>query len=809
METKNPKKMIKYVIKRSGKKEEICEDKIFYRIKKIIDDPLLGKLDHVSSLIISREVVDNVIDGVTTTELDNIAAKIAMEKRLSHHINYEQLAVRIAVSNMHKNTTNDFSTVMESLYNNRNKKGNVVHLVNDRLINVVRKNKDLLNSKIDYTRDYTLTDYFGLKTFEKSYLIRKFDGKDKVIAERIQHLYMRVSIGIHYEDIPNVLKTYDILSQGYGIHASPTLFNAGTECSQLSSCFILPVEDSMVGIGKNLTDSMLISKRAGGIGKSYSKIRCAGSDINGTNGFSSGIVPFIKLENAAANASNQGGRRKGSYAIYLDMWHGDIFQFLDLPKKSGDENLRARDLFYGLWISDIFMEAVKNKGKWYLMNPDECTGIVEAVGEDMKKLYYSYVEKGMYIKEIEAQDLWIEVLKTQIETGMPYIGYKDAVNLKSNQKNLGTILSSNLCNEINIYHDPEEYGTCNIATISLPKFVETLADNSKIFNFQKLKEIAKHFTLNLNRVIDNNFYPVPETKNSNLKHRPIALGSQGISGVFFLFGYSFESDEARKLNKEIFETIQFGALEASCELAKKEGAYSTFKGSPSSKGIFQHNMWGVANDQLSGMWDWDSLKEKVIKHGLRNSLMTASPPTATTSQLLGNFESMEPIHSNVFGRTTLSGDFVIVNRYLINDLMKLNLWNNKMYKKIIANRGSVQAITEIPEHIRNIYKTVWEIKQKRLADYSADRGIFTDQTQSFNVYFQDATVAKLNSLHFHTWKIGLKTGLYYLRSQTKAKQAAVTVEKEPEVIESEEEEPEESEVQVCYINNPECAACSG
>jgi ribonucleoside-diphosphate reductase alpha chain len=797
---KEPMDSIKYVIKRNGLKEPMNEDKIFYRIKKLIEDPKLGKLENVSALVIAKEVEDSCIDCISTTELDNIAAKIAMEKRLTHHLNYAELATRIAISNLHKNTTETFSTVMETLYNNKTIEGKSVPILNDRFIAVVRKHREIINNKIDYTRDYTLTDYFGIKTFEKSYLLKKFNSEGKqVICERIQHLFMRVSLGIHYENIELALKSYDLMSQGYFIHASPTLFNAGTIRPQMSSCFILNIDDSMEGIYKTISDSALISKFSGGIGMSASNIRCKGSYIAGTAGLSDGIVKPLKVLEATANFSNQGGgKRLGSFALYLEPWHGDIYDFLDLKKNSGDEKARARDLFYALWVPDLFMKCVEQDLDWYLMDPNVSKGLVEAYSQDFEDLYYKYVEEGKYVRKVKATDLWKKICNTQIETGMPYMSYKDAVNVKSNQKNLGTIVSSNLCNEINIYHDKDEYGTCNIATISLPKYLE-IVDGKKVFNYQKLYEITKLVIVNLNRVIDHNFYPVPETKNSNLKHRPTSLGTQGFQKLLFEMRLPFESPEAIELNKKIYETIQFASIEASCELAKDEGTYSSFKGSPASKGIFQHNMWGFSNNQLSGMWDWDTLKEQVMLFGQKNSLCTSQPPTASTSQLLGNPESMEPLHSNVFEREILAGTFTVINKYLIEDLTELKLWSPKMYNKLLRNRGSVQEIKEIPQHIRNIYKTVFEVKQRHLIQMSIDRACFIDQTQSLNLYVADATIAKLTSLHFMGWKGGLKTGMYYLRSQTKAKMQQFTV----------TEEDLEEEPAVCYRDDPDCAACSG
>lgn len=792
---------IKYVIKRNGSKEPMNEDKIFYRIKKLISDPKLGYLEHVSALVIAKEVEDSCIDGITTTELDNIAAKIAMEKRLTHHLNYEELATRLAISNLHKNTTEIFSNVMEALYNNRKPDGKHVPILNDRFMKVIRENKEKINSKIDYIRDYTLTDYFGIKTFEKSYLLKKFNSDgDLIIAERIGHLMMRVSIGIHYEDLDLAFKSYDLMSQGYFTHATPTLFNAGTIRSQLASCYLLNMEDSMEGIYKTITDIALISKYSGGIGYNMSQIRSKSSYIAGTGGRSDGIVKPCRVVETTALFSNQGGgKRNGSVAVYLEPWHADIFEFLDLKKNAGDEFSRARKLFYGLWVCDIFMKCVQENLDWYLMDPNECHGLVKSYGKEFEELYYNYVEQGKFIKKIKAQDLWKHICNSQIETGMPYMSYKDAVNLKSNQKNMGTIITSNLCNEINIYTDKDEYGTCNIATINLRKYLEINISGKSVFNYKKLYDITKLIVVNMNRVIDYNFYPVPETKISNFRARPIAIGTQSLAFLFFELGISFESDEAVELNKNIYETIQFASLEASNLLAKETGAYSCFEGSPASKGIFQHNLWGFKNNELSGMWNWDKLKEQVMMYGLKNSLCTSQPPTASTSQLLGNPESMEPIHSNVFEREILAGTFTVINKYLVKDLMKLNLWNRKMYNKLLKNRGSIQDINEIPDNIKHIYKTVFEVKQTHLIKMSADRGAFIDQSQSLNLFVADANIAKLTSLHFAGWRAGLKTGMYYLRSQTKAKMQQFTIEENDF-----EEEPE-----VCYRDIEGCMSCSG
>lgn len=817
----------KYVIKRSGRKELISNDKIFYRIKKLIDNPLLGKLDNVSALVLSSEVDDYCINGITTTELDNIAAKFADAKKLTHDLNYEKLAVRLTVSNLHKNTTECFSNVMESLYDNIDSKGRLNSIINERFISVVRKNKDILNSKIDYNRDYTFTDYFGIKTLESKYLLRKFTGEliksdsgkgreKTVLAERPQHLLMRVAIGLYYEDINSVLKTYDLMSQGYFTHASPTLFNAGTKKEQLASCFLLHLGDSLVSIGKTQTDSMIISGCSGGIGCAITRLRAEGSHINGNNGTAGNVIKPLRIFDAIMEYADQGGKRPGSMAVYCEPWHANILSFLDARKPIGEEKARARGLFYSMWINDAFMEAVAKDEDWWLMCPNECHGLVDCHGEEFTKLYYSYIEKGMYREKVKASYIMTQICIAQIETGGPYIGFKDHVNNKTNQMNLGTQDCSNLCIEINIKNDKDNYGTCNIATMNLPKYIETNNKGHKIYNFKKLYDVTKHTVHNLNKVIDNSFYPVPETKNSNLKNRPIAVGAQGLANVFLELAIPFDSIEAKKINLEIYETIQFACLESSNEIAKaiedetgKPGYYSTFKGSPASEGLFQHNLWGVKNDDpvyISGRWDWDALKEKVIKHGLRNSLVTASPPTATTSQILGNYESFEPIPNNFTERSTVAGNFTIVNRYLINDLIKLNIWNDSMKNKIIENRGSIQKIDTIPNNIKSLYKTVWEIKQMVLVDMSADRGLFTDQSQSFNIHISDPSIGKLSSIHMYSWKKGLKSGMYYLRQQTKTDVQKFNSSSVKETI---KEIIEQVEAPFCSINNRDCEACSG
>ena len=859
--------LIKYVIKRDGKPEPMSEDKIFYRIKKLIDNSVLGPLKNVSALNVSRDVDDFCIDGVTTTQLDIEAAKICNGKRLTHNLEYGTLAARLTVSNLHKNTTECFSSVMESLFINKDSQGNNQCILSERFIKTVRKYKDILNEKIDYTRDYTHADYFGLKVLEGAYLLKKHSGKmsgkieNKVVAERIQHALMRIAIELYGgsgDDLESILKCYDLMSMKYFTHASPTIFNAGTTKPQLASCFLVDMDDSMESIGKTISNALTISASSGGIGLAY-RLRATGTSIKGSNGVASGFIKPAKIFEAAMVYADQGGKRPGSMSIFMEPWHADVFEFLDSPKNTGDHNKRAPKLFYSMWIPDNFMQAVSTNGKYYLMCPKECPGLSNSHGEAFEELYNEYVKKGLYRKEIDARDLFMQICRSQMETGMPYIGYKDHVNKKTNQMNLGTQVCSNLCIEINIFSSPTEYGTCNLSTLSLPKFVETNSKGVPVYNFKKLYDVTKFLTRNMNKVIDNNYYPVPETKISNNRHRPIGIGAQGLANTFFEMGLPFESIEARKLNKDIYETIQFAALESSNDIAreltmlnpdgsiKEHGWYSSFPGSPASKGLFQHNLWGVQNDDpsnISGMWDWNELKLKVIKYGLRNSLVTASPPTASTSQILGNYESFEPIHSNIFERSVKAGEFTIVNEYLVKDLMKLNLWDTTMYQKIKTNSGSVQDIPEIPQRLKDLYKTVFEIRQMTLMDMSADRGLFTDQSQSLNLYVSNPSADKLSSLHMYSWKKGLKTGMYYLRMKTKAvvqkynsggmsSSSIVPYQITPSGLEhtmtdtlnlfkgasfssttidapgtAPIEAPEESSVPLfCTINNPECSSC--
>ena len=629
-------------------------------------------------------------------------------------------------------------------------------------------NKETLDSYVDYDRDFNY-DYFGFKTLERSYLL-KLNGE---VAERPQHMLMRVAVGIHHENIDKALETYDLMSQGYFTHATPTLFNSGTPTPQMSSCFLLTMQDdSLVGIYDTLKQCALISKSAGGIGLSIHHIRSKGSYIKGTNGESNGIVPMLRVFNDTARYVDQGGgKRKGSIAIYLEPWHPDIIQFLDLRKNHGKEELRARDLFYALWTPDLFMERVEQNGDWSFFCPNECPGLQDAYGEEFKQLYESYEAQGLARETVPARTVWDKVVEAQIETGTPYMLYKDSANMKSNQKNLGTIRSSNLCTEIMEYTSKDEVAVCNLASIALPRFVN---HETKQFDFQKLYDVTYHVTGNLNRVIDVNYYPVEEARNSNMRHRPIGLGVQGLADTFAMLGMYFESDEAKALNKEIFETIYFASCTASKDAAIVEGPYSSFKGSPASEGILQFDLWGM--NEHSGRWDWDSLKSEIVENGMRNSLLLAPMPTASTSQILGNNECFEAFTSNLYVRRTLSGEFVVTNKHLIKDLINLGLWSLEMKDEILRHKGSIQAIAGIPDHIKELYKTTWEIKQKNVIDMAADRGAYIDQSQSMNIHMIDANPAKVTSMHFYGWKKGLKTGMYYLRTKAAADAIQFTVE---------------------------------
>lgn len=752
------------VIKRNGKKESVKFDKITARIEK-----LCYGLDRrfVSAVDVAKKVIEGLYDGVPTTELDNLAAETSASLTVKHP-DYALLASRIAVSNLHKNTTKSFSNTMQSLHDCRDERtGKYLPLIADDVWKIIHDNAELLDSTIIYDRDYGF-DYFGFKTLEKSYLL-KLDNK---IVERPQHMYMRVAIGIHKDDIESAIKTYQLMSERWFTHATPTLFNAGTPKPQMSSCFLLTMkDDSIDGIYDTLKQTAKISQSAGGIGLAIHNIRATGSYIGGTNGTSNGIIPMLRVFNDTGRYVDQGGgKRKGAFAIYLEPWHADVFEFLDLRKNHGKEEMRARDLFYALWIPDLFMKRVEADGEWSLFCPNEAPGLQDCWGEKFDELYTRYESEGKAKKTVKAQELWFAILESQIETGTPYLLYKDSANRKSNQQNLGTIKSSNLCTEILEYTSPDEIAVCNLASLALPRFV---IDGK--FNHEKLYDVTYEATKNLNKIIDNNFYPVEEARNSNMKHRPIGLGVQGLADVFILLRLAFESDEAKQLNKEIFETIYFAAMTASKDLAKVSGAYETFKDSPVSKGIFQFDMWNV---EPSLRWDWYRLKDEVIKFGVRNSLLVAPMPTASTSQIFGNNECFEPYTSNIYVRRVLSGEFVVVNKHLLKDLVELNLWNDDMKNRIIQHNGSVQKIEEIPVGIKEVYKTVWEIKQRNIIDMAADRGAYICQSQSLNLFMDKPSVSKLTSMHFYGWRKGLKTGMYYLRSKAATQAVQFTVEKQ-------------------------------
>jgi len=784
------------VVKRNGECEDVSFDKVLNRLKNLSKDLQIDVSE------IAQKVCTRIYDGVKTTELDELAAHMCSSLSIEN-LDYSTLASRIIISNHHKSTSPSFSETVQILYDNKASHDNALPLVSDELYEVVCKNKEKLNAHIDYQRDY-LFDYFGFKTLERAYLMRL----NKKVIERPQHLWMRVAIGIHGNDIREVLQTYDLMSKKYFTHATPTLFNAGTNKPQLSSCFLCSVnDDSVYGIFETLKELALISKYAGGIGIHIHQIRGRGSHIRGTNGTSNGIIPMLRVFNNTARYIDQAGKRLGSIAVYLEPWHIDVEAFLELKKNHGNEEDRCRDLFMALWIPDLFMQRVKDNKKWSLMCPDKCKGLSDVYGEDFNALYEKYENEGKYTKQIDAQDLWFKILEAQIEQGVPYILYKDAANKKSNQKNLGTIKSSNLCAEVLIYSSPEETGVCNLASICLPTYIDKV-DNVNVFNFEKLHETTKVITKNLNKVIDKNFYPVEKARVSNLKHRPIGIGVQGLADVFVQLRYPFESDEAKELNKEIFATIYHASLEASMELSKKRGqiirdildgknnenisnyvnefeqdiintkysgAYSSFKGSPISHGLLQFDLW---EQEPLKRFDWDTLKENIKEYGIRNSLLISPMPTASTSQIMGFNESFEPFTNNIFQRKTLSGEFIVINKYLIYDLIKLNLWNKDIKDHIILNNGSIQNITEIPDNLKALYKTAWEIKQRHIIDMSADRGIYICQTQSLNIFMEDPDFQKLSSMHFYAQSKGLKTGSYYLRTRPLVKSQQFTIDPE-------------------------------
>ena len=794
-----------FVLKRDGRREPVQFDKITARIKKLC----YGLHDAVDPTKVAMRVIEGVYDGVTTTELDNLAAEVAATNAVTHP-DYAQLASRIAVSNLHKATKKSFTETMKDLHEYVDPiTGENASLIAEDVWEIIQKNSELLDSSIIYDRDFSY-DFFGFKTLERSYLL-KIEGQ---IAERPQQMLMRVAVGIHKDDMDSAIETYNMMSEGWFTHATPTLFNAGTPKPQMSSCFLLTTkEDSISGIYDTLKQCAKISQNAGGIGLAIHDIRATGSYIKGTNGTSNGIVPMLRVFNDTARYVDQGGgKRKGSFAVYIEPWHADIFDFLDLRKNHGKEEQRARDLFYALWTPDLFMKRVEDNGDWTLMCPNECPGLADSWGPEFEALYTKYEAEGKGRKTMKAQDLWFKILESQVETGTPYMLYKDAANGKSNQQNLGTIRSSNLCTEIIEYTSPDEVAVCNLASIAVPKFVK----EDRTFDHDKLFEVTYRVTRNLNRVIDRNYYPIPEARNSNMRHRPIGLGVQGLADAFILMRFPFDSDEARQLNKDVFETIYYAACTASKDMAKEEGAYETFPGSPASEGKLQFDMWDVTP---SDRWEWDILKEEIKEHGMRNSLLMAPMPTASTAQILGNNECFEPYTSNIYTRRTLSGEFIVVNKHLLRDLTKLGLWDDDMKNRLIAANGSIQNIDEIPENLKVLYRTAWEIPQRAILDMAADRGAYICQSQSLNIFMENVNNSKLTSMHFYAWKKGLKTGMYYLRTKAATDAIKFTVDKkyktqpkaeEAAVAATPEEMTYEQQVQACSIENgPDCEMCSG
>ncbi|MCL6274438.1 ribonucleoside-diphosphate reductase subunit alpha [Muricauda sp. 2012CJ35-5] len=792
-----------YVVKRDGRKEPMMFDKITARVRKLC----YGLNNLVDPVKVAMRVIEGLYDGVTTSELDNLAAEIAATMTTTHP-DYAKLAARISVSNLHKNTKKSFSETMKDLYEYVNPRtGKKAPLLSDEVFKVISENSEKLDSTIIYNRDFGY-DYFGFKTLERSYLL-KINGK---IAERPQHMLMRVAVGIHLNDLDAAVETYELMSKKYFTHATPTLFNSGTPKPQMSSCFLLAMkDDSIDGIYDTLKQTAKISQSAGGIGLSIHNVRATGSYIAGTNGTSNGIVPMLRVFNDTARYVDQGGgKRKGSFAIYVEPWHADIFDFLDLKKNHGKEEMRARDLFYAMWIPDLFMKRVEADAEWTLMCPNECPDLFNTHSEEFETLYARYEAEGKGRKTIKARDLWEKILESQIETGTPYMLYKDAANRKSNQKNLGTIRSSNLCTEILEYTSPDEVAVCNLASIALPMFVK----NGE-FDHKELFKVTKRVTKNLNKVIDRNYYPVKEAENSNMRHRPVGLGVQGLADTFIMLRLPFTSDEAKKLNQEIFETLYFAAVSASMEEAKVDGTYSSYEGSPIANGEFQHNLWGIKDEELSGRWDWSKLRKDVKKHGVRNSLLVAPMPTASTSQILGNNECFEPYTSNIYTRRVLSGEFIVVNKHLLEDLVKLGLWNEGLKQELMRANGSIQHIDVIPEDIKELYKTVWELSMKDIIDMSRQRGYFIDQSQSLNLFMENANYSKLTSMHFYAWKSGLKTGMYYLRTKaavdaikftldnTKKKEVPVSVAAEAEVLAAAPKVAERIQVQATPVEQQE------
>ena len=811
------------IVKRNGTREPLKLEKISARIKKLT----YGLNERVDPDVVSAKVASGLYDGVSSTELDQLSSETAASMVTSHP-DYGKLAARIGITALYKDVEKDFSIVAKKLYDYINPKtGQPAGMISDEVYSVISNYSQELDAMIVHDRDFNF-DYFGFKTLEKSYLL-KINGRP---AETPQHLYMRVAVGIWRDNLEMVQKTYDMLSQGLFTHATPTLFNAGTTRPQLSSCFLLDIDDdSIPGIYKTLSDCALISQSAGGIGVNIHKIRAKGSYIKGTNGYSNGIIPMLRVFNETARYVDQGGgKRKGSIAVYLEPWHGDIFDFLDLRKNHGKEELRARDLFLALWIPDLFMQRVEADGDWSLFSPEQVPGLIDAYDSPDNKaftaLYEKYEAEGKALKTVKARELWEKVLDSQVETGTPYMLYKDACNYKSNQKNLGTIKSSNLCTEILEYTDKNQIAVCNLASIALPKYVQiptgTVRSKDKKlrkYDFQRLYEVTYQATINLNQVIDINYYPTKETEASNLYHRPIGLGVQGLADTFALMGLPFESEEARKLNKDIFETIYFASLTASKDLAKKNGAYFSFEGSPASQGLLQYDLWGLTEEDLSGMWDFKALKEEIKQYGLRNSLLVAPMPTASTAQILGNNECFEPFTANLYKRNTLSGEYPVINKHLVEDLVNLGLWNDEIRTKLLIENGSVINIPEIPDSLKEVYKTVWEMKGKSILEMARDRGYFIDQSQSLNMFMAEPTMSKLSSAHFYGWKLGLKTGMYYLRTKPKAQAlkglgidmssigSIKEVEKPVEPEPMKEFDPAEFAGKVCSLDNPDCESC--
>lgn len=779
-----------FVHTRSGKKEPVQFDKITHRISQLTYglDP-----KYVDAIQIAKRTINGLFDGITTEELDNLSAEVSAYMT-SVHPDYARLAGRIAVANLHRSTSDSFLETVEKLYNFKNEYTNEHQpLVSQEFYNYVREHKDRISTEIAYSRDFEF-DYFGFKTLEKSYLL-KVNGK---IVERPQHLFMRVALGVQPDNIEEAMKTYHLISEGWFTHASPTLFNAGTNKAQMSSCFLVAMkDDSIEGIYETLKQCALISQSAGGIGLSIHNIRAKGSFIRGTNGTSNGIVPMLRVFNDTARYVDQGGgKRKGAFAIYLEPWHADIEDFLELKKNHGKEELRARDLFYALWVNDLFMKRVETDGNWTLMCPNKSPGLADTYGKAFEELYEKYEKEGRGLKVVKARDLWYKVIQSQIETGMPFMLYKDAANEKSNQKNLGTIKSSNLCTEIMQYTSEKEIAVCNLASIALPMFVK-----DGVFDHKKLYDVTYQVTRNLNRIIDLNYYPVEEARYSNMKNRPIGIGVQGLADTFFKMRVPFDSSEARQINKEVFETIYYAAVSASCDLAKEHGAYDSYEGSPMSQGIMQPDMWNV---RPSERWDWTTLRAKVKTYGVRNSLLMAPMPTASTSQILGNNECIEPVTSNMYTRRVLSGEFAVVNKHLVRDLIGLGLWNEEMKDRIIAHNGSVQYIPEIPTDLKELYKTVWEIKQKSILEMAADRGAYIDQSQSLNIHMEDTNFGKLSSLHFTAWKLGLKTGMYYLRTRPAVDAIKFTIKETAKSVPA----ATNAEALMCSLDNPEaCVSC--